>query len=59
MRKRCTWTTKDTCKMYKYQINEYNEIRITMFEKVFRTFNGQNKFNDAFHFWNNIKAVNS
>lgn len=57
-RKRCTWKTIDTCKMYELQANEYEEHRVLMFGKVFRTFHGNNRFEDKTRFWNNIKTLN-
>lgn len=59
MRKRCTWETKETCKMYELQYNEYEEVRILMFGELFRSFKGQNKHRDAKEYWNNIKLINA
>lgn len=57
------WVTNKTCKMYelKYRIvdNDKVDVRVDMFGKVFRSFKGQNKFNDAIRFWNNIESINS
>lgn len=57
-RPRCTWKTIETINMYELQINEYEEHRVLMFGKVFRTFHGQNRFADMKSFWNAIKTVN-
>lgn len=59
MRKRCTWNTIEKINHYELQTNEYNEIRVIYFGKVFRTFSGQNKFRDADFYWNNVKLLNS
>ena len=58
-RERAVWSTVDKCKMYELQKNNYEEVRVLMFGKVFRTFHGQNAHGDAKRFWNNIKQLNS
>jgi hypothetical protein len=58
-RARATWKTVETCKMYEFQRNEYEEQRVLMFGRVFRTFHGQNRCQDAKRFWNNIKELNA
>lgn len=58
-RARCTWTTVDTCGMYEFQTNEYEENRVLMLGKVFRTFAGYDRIKNAKRFWNNIKAINA
>lgn len=58
-RARATWTTKETCRMYEFQINNYEERRIRMCGRVFRTFHGQNACRDAKEFWESLKRANA
>lgn len=58
-RARCTWKTVESCKMYDFQVNNYEEVRITMFGESFRTFHGQNAHSDAKSYWNMIKELNA
>lgn len=46
-RQRAAWKTIETCKSYQFQINTYNEYRIVLINKVFRTFSGQNAIINA------------
>lgn len=57
-RAKATWKTQEVCKMYEFQINNYEEARVLMLGKVFRTFKGQNARVDAKRFWQNIKLIN-
>ena len=57
-RKRCTWQTVDVCKMYELQMNEYEEIRIALIGRSWKSFKGYNAHRDAKSFWNAIKSIN-
>lgn len=57
-RKRCTWKTVDSCKMYELQVNEYEEIRVVLFGRPWKSFKGYNAHRDAKSFWKTIKMVN-
>lgn len=56
-RARATWTTVETCGNYEFQKNNYEEVRIKSFGRVFRTFNGQNAHADARRYWKTINKV--
>lgn len=58
-RKRAVWETKETCKMYEFQKNNYEEVRIRMHGRVFSTFHGQNAHRDARRMWETIKELNA
>lgn len=58
-RQRATWKTVDTCEMYEFQINQYEEHRVLMFGKVFKTFSGYDRIKNANRFWQNIKTLNA
>lgn len=58
-RERAKWYTTETCKNYEFQTNQYEEVRILSYGKVFRTFNGYDCRITAKRWWNNIKSINA
>ena len=58
MRKRCNWETVAVCKMYALQYNDYEEVRITLFGKAWKSFKGYNAHADAKSFWKSIVTIN-
>lgn len=57
MRKRCTWVTIASHKDYEFQTNEYDERRVLLLGRTFRTFHGQNAHRDARRIWQIITEV--
>lgn len=60
MRARAKWETVDTIVAhgkFDFQRNNYNEERVLYNGKVFRTFNGYDKFRNAKKYWENLKRI--
>lgn len=50
-RARCTWNTMAKHGNFEFQKNNYEELRITLNKKVFRTFHSQKAYTDAKNYW--------
>lgn len=51
-REKENWFTEDTYKNLKFQTNQYEEVRILNYSKVFITFSGEDCVSTARRWWN-------